>query len=343
MRTTATTARLWLTQWHRTGTRQEYSSFTRAASEHPTAPRIFVSQSSDPYLNLSVEHYLLQKTPAHATVLFLYTNRPCVVIGRNQNPWLEANLAVLQRPSEVLGRTSTPPPPIDLLRRRSGGGTVFHDEGNVNYCVICPTADFDRDRYAQMVVRALHKLGVARASVNERHDIVLASQDGVEQARKVSGSAYKVTRLRSLHHGTCLLSSPNLARIGYILRSPAKPYLKARGVDSVSSPVANVGVANADFEAAVVEQFRALFPSVEEPFLVAPEAVEEPSIQQGMAELMSTAWIYGQTPQFSFSTGHLDDDMSSSSSLPASPPVGVSYLWIDSWANVNNTSMQLIY
>ena len=138
---------------------------------------------------------------------------------------------------------------------------MFHDEGNVNYSVICPSAGFTRDRHAEMVTRALRGKNL-RARVNERHDIVL-DQGGLLEAAdwpdandmhrtmfhprsdkspplKVSGSAYKMTRQRALHHGTCLLASMDLPGISQYLRSPAEPFIRARGVESVRSPIGNV-------------------------------------------------------------------------------------------------------
>jgi lipoate-protein ligase A len=248
--------------------------------------QIYISRILDPYVNLSIEHFLLQKSHPDSTILFLYTNRPCIVIGRNQNPWIEVNLGLLNH--NFRSHESPHRGQVSLVRRRSGGGTVFHDEGNVNYSVICPTASFDRDKHAQMVVRALHQLGVDRAKVNKRHDIIL-SQDAVSgqsdpKPLKVSGSAYKLTRLRSLHHGTCLLSSPNIHHISQYLRSPAKPYIKARGVDSVSSPIANVNVTNEAFENAVIAEFSQMYDSPEQVTLT-DEAAEIPEVAKGLSEM----------------------------------------------------------
>lgn len=235
----------------------------------------YISASCDPFLNLSIEHYLLQNTHPESAVLFLYVNRPSIIIGRNQNPWLEVNLALLESPH---GRPATEPPGlgvIDLVRRRSGGGTVFHDEGNVNWTVISPSASFTRDKHAEMVVHALRGCGVGRARVNARHDIVLdqgqrgtdtnpedphstpyeATDFDVPRPLKVSGSAYKLTKNRALHHGTCLLSSPNLNVIPHYLHSPAKPFMTARGVESVSSPVGNISISNEDFMSSVQAKF----------------------------------------------------------------------------------------
>ena len=222
--------------------------------------QIYVSRSRNPYFNLAFEDYLLRKTPAKSNVLFLYVNRPCVVIGRNQNPWNEANLQRLRDGGDPYPEEDGSPVKrqVWLARRRSGGGTVFHDEGNLNYSVICPSATFTRNKHVEMVTRALRKLK-DRARVNERHDIVLDMGDPIRHADasnmfetiysesrsdrrsfKVSGSAFKITRGRSLHHGTCLLSSPYVDQISGFLKSPARDIIKSFGTESVRSLVGNV-------------------------------------------------------------------------------------------------------
>lgn len=248
------------------------TSWHAQTSQPSSRVQVYTSHSHNPYLNLSAEHFLLQNSHPESTVLFLYTNDPCIVIGRNQNPWLEINLDLLRGfkartggdDEAGVGGGDAGGRAVSLVRRRSGGGAVFHDSGNVNFSVICPPAAFDRNKHAEMVVRALRGLDVSTARVNERHDIVLdrggqsdgsGSPAGEMQTFKISGSAYKLTRLRSLHHGTCLLNSPNLADIGRLLRSPAEPYVKARGVESVRSRICNVGVPAADFMEAVRREF----------------------------------------------------------------------------------------
>lgn len=243
------------------------TSWHTQTSQPSSRVQVYTSHSHNPYLNLSAEHFLLQHSHPDSTILFLYTNDQCIVIGRNQNPWLEVNLGLLRgfnarTSGDDGGKASSS---VSLVRRRSGGGAVFHDSGNVNFSVICPPAAFDRNKHAEMVVRALRGLGVATARVNERHDIVLDREShgngrGAPAGTfKISGSAYKLTRLRSLHHGTCLLNSPNLADIGRLLRSPAEPFVKARGVESVRSRICNVGVSAGDFVNAVRREFGAMY------------------------------------------------------------------------------------
>lgn len=285
---------------------RRFTSLTSHTSSPLNPVQIYHSTSLNPYLNLSIEHHLLTRSHPSSTLLFLYRNRPSVVIGRNQNPWQETNLSALRA-----GLTSGAPPndarrsaggeeeEVTLVRRRSGGGAVFHDAGNANWSVICPSAAFDRDRHAEMVVRALKKLGVRGVRVNERHDIVQDVEKAEEEGEirgegkgkgketfKVSGSAYKLTRLRSLHHGTCLLSSPNLGRISPLLRSPAEGYLKSRGVESVRSPVRNVGVGYDEFVDVVVEEFEEMYGEVEGGSVaVGEEMLELEAVRKGVEEL----------------------------------------------------------
>lgn len=288
-----------------------WSDFPAIVSDPSRNVQIYESSSNDPVWNLAVEHYLFQKTPPGSKILFFYKNDQCIVIGRNQNPWLEANLNLVEgfKRSAKEGEDVVSVP---MIRRRSGGGTVFHDLGNVNWSVICDLSDFTRDRHAEMVVRALRKLGISRARVNERHDIVL--DQGEEESEvdpedthitpfttapakvpflKVSGSAYKLARNRALHHGTALLQSPNLKKIPLYLRSPTKPFVSAKGVESVSSPVGNIEVSSLEFQAAVRRQFEALYGEASfEHLFPAPQyrdALNITEIQNGCRELKVVA------------------------------------------------------
>jgi lipoate---protein ligase len=299
---------------------------------NPTEPsRVYISRSKNPYLNLATEHHLLQTAHPGTTTLFLYTNKPCIVLGRNQNPWLEVNLPLLHggvasssdsdyNVDAAMPMRSHDGEEIHLVRRRSGGGTVFHDEGNVNWSIICPRDGFNRNYYAEMVVRALQSLGVAGAKVNCRHDIVLANTSGTSsdpEIFKVSGSAYKLTRQVALHHGTCLLNSPYLSAISKLLRSPAEPFIKALGADSVRSRIANTGVSNDDFEYAVIEEFKGLATSDIQVEVLYPggnaDAMQDSGttrmdISGEVAELMDPGWVFGQTPRFTLSTYPYEGD-----------------------------------
>ena len=302
-------------------------------SEGPN-PLVFQSTSTNPYHNLSIEDYLLRNSDHSSRILFFYTNRPCVVIGRNQNPWLECNLHRLRDglPNGVKGDQSVSASglaggatAIDLVRRRSGGGTVFHDLGNLNYSVIVPNdKDFNRRKHAEMVVRGLNNLTnhdfASNIKVNDRHDIVM-QKHGQGEWLKISGSAFKLTRGRALHHGTLLYSSPYLHQISDFLRSPGRGHIHAKGVESVRSKVGNLAwLENPNARDKLMQsiinsittKFLALYCPEKTTQAQTVEVSDEDcqmetngTIAAGVEELMTNEWRFGQTPRFDFDSGVL--------------------------------------
>lgn len=96
--------------------------------------------------------------------VILYRNAPCVVFGAHQNPWRQCNVGVARDRG------------IQLFRRQSGGGTVFHDEGNLNYCFVTHRSLFSKSMGSGIVADALKKgLGI-EASLNARADVILDSR-----------------------------------------------------------------------------------------------------------------------------------------------------------------------
>ena len=294
---------------------------------------VFQSTTTNPYHNLAIENYLLKHSDPASKIFFSYINRPCVVFGRNQNPWLECNLAEIQKNE------------FDLVRRRSGGGTVIHDAGNLNFSFIVPNdKEFTRDKHGELVVEAVQEVKHDKTApqalfeslrVNERHDIVMRRSDNVQdqQEYKVSGSAYKLTKGRALHHGTLLLGSPNVGRpragpsiFSTLLGSPASLCFEAKGVGSVRSPVHNL------YEitdlTALSEHVRELTRCMALRFCVMYDyGVEQMTgtvlktvdvgdaqcdqenhkdIYKDVQELMSDSWRYCQTPSFEYTSPDFD-------------------------------------
>ena len=343
-------------------TRTVLSKIQEFTTKHPVS--IFRSRSVNPYHNLAIENYLLKRSEPKSRVLFTYTNRPCVVFGRNQNPWLECNIAKVQEglrwcTAEWTGNKSVEGfdsnsrqavnelVPLDLVRRRSGGGTVIHDVGNLNFSFIVPNdKDFTRDNNAWLVVSVLkeyqrqhhhHQQGSVKVlfdkiRVNERHDIVMTRdlKDEVyqdTQEYKASGSAYKLTRGRALHHGTLLHSSPNVRQpkerefdantFSTLLSSPGKPFLHAKGVGSVRSPVHNLFSVDSvndrrNLVTALEDCLGSTFGSLHEDHNVPRVTVGDDDCQwdanieihDDVQEMLTNDWRFCQTPSFEYESLH---------------------------------------
>lgn len=123
---------------------------------------VFISQSNDVYTNLALEDWLYKNfdfTNHH--ILMLWQNDPCVVIGRNQNPWVEANIP------------SLPEQDVKLARRNSGGGTVYHDRGNLNLTFFTPRERYNRRYNLELITRALFREYGLTATISPREDLTV--------------------------------------------------------------------------------------------------------------------------------------------------------------------------
>ncbi|MBI9067937.1 MAG: lipoate--protein ligase [Salinivirgaceae bacterium] len=149
---------------------------------------IYQSKSHNPYFNIAAEEYFLKNFTDD--VFYLYVNEPSIIVGKHQNTIAEINVPyVIQNELKV-------------VRRLSGGGTVFHDLGNLNYCFIQNGTEghlVDFKKYSQPVLDTLNDLNV-NAYLRGKSDLVIDDL-------KFSGNAEHVFKNRILHHGTLLFSS----------------------------------------------------------------------------------------------------------------------------------------
>ena len=178
---------------------------------------------TDAWFNMASEEYLLKNFSEE--FFMLYQNEPSVVIGKYQNVLAEVNLDFIQRNN------------IKVARRSSGGGTVFHDLGNLNLTFIENNKGIGFHRFTERIVLLLSTLGI-HAEVDTRLAINI---DGL----KISGSAQSIHKGRILHHAT-LLFSTDLYRLTTALKSterrPERKEMKPAPfyVKSVRSPVTNI-------------------------------------------------------------------------------------------------------
>lgn len=125
---------------------------------------IFVSASRNIFENLAFEDWLYNNinfTSQDIFLLLLWYNSPSVVVGRHQNPWIECSLDFCQASG------------ISIARRNSGGGTVYHDFGNLNCSFMTPRQKYDRKKNLQIICDAIQKKWPVNLSVSKRDDILL--------------------------------------------------------------------------------------------------------------------------------------------------------------------------
>ena len=181
--------------------------------------KFLILDSKDPYRNLAIEEYLFSHT--EDDVFMLWQNEPTVVIGKNQNPYVELDLAM----AEAKG--------IHIARRITGGGAVYHDLGNVNYSYLSTKGEGDGIDFAPFtapILAALGALGI-QATLSGRNDLLVGEQ-------KFSGNAQHRSGDRVLHHGTLLFDS-DLTVLDQILQVDEEK-LRARAIRSARARVTNL-------------------------------------------------------------------------------------------------------
>lgn len=256
---------------------------------------VFMSQSTDIYTNLALEDWMYRNMDfSNHHVMMVWRNEPCVVIGKHQNPWLEANIPLLNDKE------------IALARRNSGGGTVYHDRGNLNITFFTPIERYNRKYNLELIKRSLFRGFGIKSIINEREDII------VRDKYKVSGTAARLSRLTGYHHCTLLVNA-NKADLSKAL---AKRETKA--TPSVPSPVINL--ADLDNRLTVDSLQTALgYEYLRTPALHLEDGGQDliskqrgfqfvnpsddwfPGLAEIRRELQSWDWCYGKTPLFTVS------------------------------------------
>lgn len=237
---------------------------------------------------IALEECLVQSWSGSEIPFLLYVNSPSVIIGRNQNYW-----------REVSPRCRVP-----VYRRTSGGGAVYHDEGNLNWAFIIPRTIHSQEEELRLIIAALGHLGVPALPGQRGGLHVLLSQG--EGYFKIGGTARRFGTVNVLHHGTLLVHA-DLARMQASLGGIHVS--EDASIPSVPAEVINLNSIMPGLSTASLAHHLALHIAGKPPELVNledlfdetapyPLHLNRPQFEAQLRELASDAWICGRTPFF---------------------------------------------
>lgn len=253
-----------------------------------TFKNIFIAKKVNPKISNSFERHLLESHLVQPC-MFIRRATPTIVLGCNQNPWLECNVAKIKEDN------------VDIMRRYTGGGTVYLDPSNLLVGFVNKTRNIvsQTDINNKIVTDAIKSTFSVNAASSGRNDIVV---DG----KKVAGSAFRVynhgENTYHMHH-LCILVNGDLEKLSTYL-TPSKKKLESKGVTSVKARVANLCSSGAETEK-MMDKFKIElinnFANESEYKLIPISEDEMLSIKKVSDEykkLNDNEYTYGATPDF---------------------------------------------
>lgn len=237
-----------------------------------------------PYFNMALEEYILHSDKISDGAFFFYVHAPAIIVGRFQNTVAEINADYVRENH------------IYVARRLTGGGAVYHDQGNLNFSFIVSADGHSGgfETYTRPVINAIRALG-AEAELSGRNDILI---DG----KKISGNAQCVTGGKLLQHGTILFHSD----LDHLVRSLSVNDLKiiSKGIKSVRSRVTNLsehlstGVTIDILRERILAEIAAEYGM--EPYDLTDADIDAVS-RLVVTKFATREWNYGRSPAYTFS------------------------------------------
>lgn len=183
-----------------------------------------------------------------------------------------------------------------MARRISGGGTVFHDLGNLNWCFISSfsTQKVNNYKWAAQTIIDLLKYYELNPYLTDRNAIE------VNQV-KLSGQAQFTNRKNILSHGTLLVNSDlNIMQPSIEINQDTKIESKAsKSVRSITNNIATLLNSNIT-PVEVIQDIKTKFDF---------ELINFDLINFNSENLIGNEWIYSRSPKFTVEHKVKDEEL----------------------------------
>lgn len=159
----------------------------------------------NPQINFQIEEKILQICNAGNFILRFWQNNPCLVIGKFQKEEYEVDLEYTTNKN------------IPIFRRFTGGGTVYHDRGNLNITFCKEKENILFSKYileeakgiTEIILQAIKDFN-KNCEIVERNSIFL-------EGRKILGSAIAQKNNKFFYNASLLINS-NLKELQKVIK-----------------------------------------------------------------------------------------------------------------------------
>ena len=184
-------------------------------------------EEHDPQLNLESEKKLLDLKEDYFAVRF-WQNSPSVFLGKFQNHQFELNQSYLKEND------------IPFFYRFTGGGTVYHDLGNLNITFTKPKTQTLENPFGKKDSRLITEC-IKNAISAPDVDFEVSDRNAIYfKGKKLMGSAMSITREKFLFHASVLINSDLNQLQNCINWEPNYPEVDKKIVHSIRDEVINL-------------------------------------------------------------------------------------------------------